>query len=123
MSKEKIKSFTDLDVWQEGHKLVLMIYKIVNGFPDKERFVLIPQLLRSVISVTSNIAEGFGKVSFKEKIYFYNISRGSLSELLNQLLIARDLKYIKMEVFEKISEQIVSVHMLLNGSIRFLKKK
>ena len=65
--KSKIKSFTDLYAWQEGHKLVLMIYKATEDFPSKEVFGLTNQMRRSVVSVTSNIAKGFGRNTNKDK--------------------------------------------------------
>lgn len=90
---EKIRSFTDLKAWQEAHKLVLMIYKIIKDFPEGEKFGLISQMCRAVVSISSNIAEGFSRRSSKEKIQFYKISQGSITELQNQLLIAKDIKY------------------------------
>ena len=61
--KKKIRSFKGLQAWQEGHKLVLMIYKITRDYPDDEKFVLIAQMKRCAISITSNIAEGFSRRS------------------------------------------------------------
>ena len=68
---EKIRNFTDLIAWQEAHKLVLLTYKITNNFPQKEIYALTSQMRRAVISVTSNIAEGFSRKSSKEKIQFF----------------------------------------------------
>ena len=59
--KEKIKSFTDLNVWKEGHKLVLMVYDITRAFPKEEVFGLVSQMRRCSVSITSNIAEGFSR--------------------------------------------------------------
>lgn len=115
---EKIKSFTDLNVWQEGHKLVLMIYDITKNFPQSERFGLIDQMRRSSESVTSNVAEGFGRQTYKDKIKFYYMAQGSLTELKNQLLIAYDVGYIKENNFQKIANKANSVHRLLQGIIR-----
>ena len=82
----KIKSFTDLQVWQEGHKLVLLIYKVTKKFPKEELFGLTNQIKRAGVSITSNIAEGFSRQSYKEKLQFYYMSLGSLTEIQNQLL-------------------------------------
>ncbi len=68
--KQKIKSFTNLNAWKEGHKLVLMIYKITKTFPKEEIFRLVSQLCRAVVSITSNIAEGFSRNYSKEKNNF-----------------------------------------------------
>jgi four helix bundle protein len=79
----KIKSFSDLDAWREGHKLVLNIYQITKLFPKEELFCLTNQLRRAGISFTSNIAEGFSRQSFKEKRQFYSMALGSLTEIQN----------------------------------------
>ena len=120
---KKIKSFTDLDVWKKSHKLVLTIYKIIKKFPDQEQFVLSNQMTRAAISITSNIAEGFSRDSYKDKIRFYYMARGSLTELQNQLLIAKDLSYITTKRFKEIADQTVEVHKLINGIIKKSKSK
>jgi four helix bundle protein len=76
-----IKEFTDLRVWQEAHKLVLFIYKNTGSFPTDEKFGLKNQMRRTAVSVTSNIAEGFRRHGYKEKIQFYYLAQGSLTEL------------------------------------------
>lgn len=119
----KIKSFTQLNTWQEGHKLVLMIYAITKDFPKEELFGLTNQTRRAGVSITSNIAEGFSRNYLKEKIQFYYMSLGSLTELQNQLLIAKDINYIDQLNFKKISLQTITVHKLINGLIRSLKSK
>ena len=121
--KNKIKSFTDLIAWKEGHKLVLMIYDITKQFPKEEIFGLTNQLRRAVVSFTSNIAEGFSRQSYKDKIKFYYISLGSLTEVQNQLLIAKDIKYISQEYFNKIAEQTTKVSKIINGLIKSSKNK
>ena len=87
----KIRRFTDLNAWKEGHKLVLMIYNFTKNFPKEEIFGLVSQMRRCSVSITSNIAEGFSRQSYKEKAQFYAISLGSVTELQNQLLIAKDI--------------------------------
>jgi four helix bundle protein len=121
--ENKIKSFTDLIVWQEGHKLVLMIYDITKQFPKEEIFGLTNQLRRAVVSITSNIAEGFSRQSYKDKVKFYYISLGSLTEVQNQLLISKDTKYISQEDFNKIAKQTVKVSKVANGLIKSSKNK
>ena len=64
----KIQHFYDLNVWKEAHSLVLLTYKTIENFPKKETFVIVSQMLRAAISITSNIAEGFGRQGLKDKI-------------------------------------------------------
>ena len=114
----KIKSFTQLNTWKEAHRLVLMIYKITKAFPREEQFGLTNQIRRAVVSITSNIAEGFSRNSYKEKSQFYSMALGSLTEVQNQIIIARDLEYITQEEFKKLADQTVTVSKLTNGLIK-----
>ena len=118
---EKITSFTDLYAWKQGHKLVLLIYKETKKFPKDEIFGLVSQLRRCAVSITSNIAEGFGRQSYKEKIQFYFIARGSVIELQNQILICRDVGYINSQEFQEIADLSVLVHKIINGLITSAK--
>ncbi len=118
----KIKSFTDLIAWQKAHVLAVKIYKITETFPQKETYSLTDQIRRSATSISSNIAEGFSRQSKKEKIQFYYTAKGSLTELQNQLLIARDVGYLAKEVFNDIANQTVEVSKLPNGLIKSIKK-
>jgi len=119
----KIQKFTDLLSWQKGHELVLEIYKITSFFPKNEEYGLTSQIRRSAISITSNIAEGFSRRTYKDKISFYHISLGSLTELQNQLLIARDLEFISKDTFIIIADKSVGVSKLLNGLIKSSRLK
>lgn len=118
----KIQSFTDLTAWQRGHELVLEIYKITKNFPREELYALVDQMRRCVISITSNIAEGFSRKSYKEKIQFYSIALGSTTELQNQLLVAKDVGYIAKEQFDSLAYLTVEVHKLINGLIKGARK-
>ncbi len=115
--KIKIKSFTDLKVWQEGHALVILLYKITKKFPKDELYSLTNQMKRAAVSITSNIAEGFGRQSYKEKVQFYYLAQGSLIELKNQLLIAKDVEYLEKPDFNKLAEKANDTHKLLQGLI------
>lgn len=124
MNEEKIKirSFTDLNAWKEGHKLVLMIYKVTNNFPKKETYSLIDQMRRAAVSITSNIAEGFSRRGLKEKIQFYAISSGSLTELQNQVIVSKDIGYLPEKSLQDIQNQLTIVQKLINGLIKSAKK-
>lgn len=113
-----IREFTDLVAWQKAHRLVLEIYSITRQYPNSERFGLASQMQRSAISITSNLAEGFSRRSVKEKLQFYYMSAGSLSEIHNQLIVSRDVGYIKREQFDRLRVQCIEVSKLLQGLIR-----
>jgi len=116
-NKKKIQSFTDLEVWREAYALVLLVYRVTKDFPKEELFGLTSQIRRAAVSITSNIAEGFSRQGFKEKLKFYYIALGSLIELQNQFLLARDLHYLNQTDLNKVAEQVISVHKLLNSFI------
>ena len=114
----KIKSFTDVIAWQKGHALVLDIYKMTNIFPPSEQFGLSNQLRRAAVSVTSNIAEGFSRKSYKEKVRFYYMALGSLTEAQNQLLVAKDVGYINKKQFDDIAAKSVEINKITNALIK-----
>jgi four helix bundle protein len=118
MENEKIKDFKDLIVWQEGHQLVIQVYKLTKSFPREELYSLSDQIKRAVSSVTSNIAEGFGRHTYKEKIQFYYQAQGSLIEVKNQLIIAKDVGFVGLNEFDILYSQANKVHSLLQGLIR-----
>lgn len=120
---DKIKSFTDLIAWKESHKLVLMIYKTTKNFPKDELFGLTDQIKRASVSISSNIAEGFSRRSNLEKKQFYYLSLGSLTEVQNQLLIAKDVGYINKNVFKEIANQSVTVGKLINSLLKYVKSE
>ncbi|MCK4530453.1 MAG: four helix bundle protein [Candidatus Marinimicrobia bacterium] len=89
----KTKTYEDLIVWQKSHVLVLEVYKLSKYFPKEELFSLTNQLRKAAISIPANIAEGYGRISQKEKIRFLNISQGSLNETKYFLRLAHELNY------------------------------
>jgi four helix bundle protein len=117
----KIALFTDLKVWQEGHTLVILVYKMTRSFPKEETYSLVDQMRRAASSITSNIAEGFGRHSYKEKLQFYYLAHGSLTELENQLLIARDVGYLDQKEYDPAYFQASITHQLLRGFITSTK--
>lgn len=113
----KIKHFTDLVAWQQAHQLVLRVYQVTGAYPDDEKFGLTSQSRRAAVSITSNIAEGFGRVTAKDKIHFYWIAKSSLAELESQFYIARDLVYVKDAIMAEILTLVTHVDRLLAGLI------
>ncbi len=114
----KIEKFTDLKVWQEAHRLTIMVYKATKSFPKEELFGLTNQLRRASVSITSNIAEGFGRRSTKDRVNFYTVALGSLYEVENQLLISRDIGYLESKSWNDFENQIIITSKMLNGLIK-----
>ncbi len=89
-----IKSFRDLIVWQKAMLLVKMTYPIIAKLPPKEQYCLYRQIQRCVVSIPSNIAEGYGRQSKQDYIRFLHIAKGSLFEFQTQLELSKELGYI-----------------------------
>ncbi|MEK7512866.1 MAG: four helix bundle protein [Patescibacteria group bacterium] len=118
-----MKRFTKLIAWQKAHQLVLSVYKTSQKFPASELYALTNQIRRAAISITSNIAEGFGRNHKREKTQFCYLALGSLSELQNQLITAHDLGYLPKKEFETLVALSEEVHRLTYGLIRHLEKE
>jgi four helix bundle protein len=118
---KKIKSYKDLLVWQKSISLVKEVYQQVSIYPQYEEYGLSSQMRRCVVSIPSNIAEGWGRKSRKNYIRFLRIARGSLYELETQLIISKELKYCKD--FEKADTFIVEISKMLNSLIKKLEEK
>ena len=116
-------TFFDLRVYQEAKLLVREVYTLLDKFPKYETYALSDQLRRAVVSVPSNIAEGSGRVSTKEKIRFIEIAYGSLTETLCQLDISHDLNYISDEEFTNEKERINLIGKQLSGLRTSFQKK
>ena len=116
------KSFTDLIVWQKGHELVITVYKGTTTFP-KQFLSLANQMERAAVSFTSNIAEGFGRDSARDRSHFYVMARGSLAELQNQILVARDVSAMSRTRFTQLADQTVDCYKLINALIKANKAK
>lgn len=116
-----IKHFTELDTSKKAHSLRLQIIKLLVKFPSEYQFGLCAQLQRSSISVASNIAEGFGRKSEKEKLRFYNIAEGSLTEVQDQLVLCKELSLIKSEISNDLLKLSEEVHMLIHGLMRYIR--
>lgn len=108
-------TFFDLRVYQEAKLLVREVYTLLDKFPKYETYALSDQLRRAVVSVPSNIAEGSGRYSIKEKSHFIEIAYGSLTETLCQLDIAHDLGYISDLEFSNEKERVDIIAKQLSG--------
>ena len=116
-------SFEKLKVWQAAREIIGSVYKLTGSFPNIEKFGLGDQLRRSVVSIASNIAEGSGRSSIKEKIHFIEMSYGSLMEVYCQLQIAVDLGYISPNAFEALESKIDSISKMLTGLRSVFRKQ
>lgn len=115
-----VKSYQELETWQVAMKLVAEAYRVTKDFPKEEIYGLTNQLWRAAVSVPSNIAEGQGRDSTKEFLHHLAIARGSLYEAETQLLIAKQLEYLKQPDADSLSAMIASTGRLLNGLARSL---
>lgn len=116
-------SFENLDVWKVSKQLVIQIYQLIEKFPKVEKYALCDQLRRACISIPSNIAEGSGRISVKEKVHFISIAYGSLMEVYCQLQIAVELQYIQDENIEEIYNLINKTSLLMTKYREFLMKQ
>ncbi len=119
----KINTYKDLIVWQKSIVLVTDIYSITRNFPMEEKFGLVNQLNRAVVSIPTNIAEGWGRESSKNYLQFLRISRGSLMEVETLILISKNLNYINDEQHKIITNGIEEVGKILQGLIKSIQQK
>jgi len=116
------QDFTTLECWQLARKVKLFFYeKILSRLSPEEKYHLGSQIREASISVTSNIAEGYGRYHYKESIQFYRISRGSQFELRDHLISCFDLKFIDELLFKEGTTLLESSIKTLNGYIRFVQ--
>lgn len=108
-------SFEKLLAYKNARKLVVCVYRLMSKFPQVEKYALCDQLRRSIISVPSNIAEGSGRMSIKEKIHFLEIAYGSLMEAYCQLQISQDLGYLTEEDVQSVKDQFFDCSRLISG--------
>jgi four helix bundle protein len=105
----------NLEVFKRAHILTLYIYKITEKFPKSELFGLVSQMRRAAVSINSNLMEGAARRTTGEYKQFIGISRGSVEELLYQIMVARDLKYIPKLVADKTIGELRQIGKMLNG--------
>ncbi len=114
-------NFEKLEIWQLSRQLVRSIYKTTESFPETEKFGLTNQLRRASVSIASNIAEGNGRTSNKDKARFIEIAYSSLLETLNQLIIACDLNFINENELNTYRENIGKLSNKINAFRKMLK--
>jgi len=122
MSKEVINSFENLECWKACRESRQFISGLIKKFPSEEKYALADGMRRASRSITENIAEGFGRFHFQENIQFCRISRGSIFELMDQLITAFDEHYISEGEYRSARELLEKSKRLLNGYINYLKR-
>ena len=115
--------YKKVDAYNLAKELTILIYQRLNNFPQQEHYALCDQIRRAAISIPSNIAEGMGRMSVKERIHFLDISYGSLCEVMCQLEISLSLEYITLQEFEEIESLATRVSQTLFGLKKSLQKK
>ncbi|CAN5300521.1 four helix bundle protein [soil metagenome] len=117
------RNFRDIIAWQAAYRLTIDVYELTKLFPSSEVYGLTSQIKRAAVSISSNIAEGFGRRSLKEKDNFYSIAHGSLTEVENQLMIANGVGYISSEQLLSVQDSVIETHKLLYGLRKANKEK
>ena len=116
-------AFENLNAWKAARGLVVAVYQLLDSFPNFEKYALCDQIRRAIVSVSSNLAEGSGRISPKEQLHFYEIAYGSLMEAYNQLILATDLNYIDENNLDDLRPLVDDVARMLNGLRASLVKK
>ena len=117
-----MKTHKDLTVWQKAMELVMEVYKATKMFPREEIFGLTSQMRRAVVSIPSNIAEGYGRLHQRETENFLSIALGSASELETQLILSKDLGYISLDEVEQLTIEVQNIIKMLAALIKSLGK-
>jgi len=120
---EGYRRFEDLTVWQLARAFRHRVYRVSEEWPKQEMYGLTAQIRDAAVSVTANIAEGYGRYHYRENIQLCRISRGSLNEVLDHLHAALDEGYISQEIFNELYAQGREVERILNGYINYLKRQ
>ncbi|PSK98720.1 four helix bundle protein [Cecembia rubra] len=111
----EFKLFEDLEVWKKGRELRLFVRDLIRKFPSEEKYALTLQIRKSSRSITNNLAEGHGRYFYQENIQFCRISRGSLTETLDHVIVAFDVEYISQHELDNFRILYNDCLKLLNG--------
>jgi four helix bundle protein len=116
-----MKDFKELEIWQKGHEMAIEVFNLTKTFPSEEKYGLTSQMRRSSQSIPTNIAEGCGRNSQKELLRFSSIAMGSASELEYQLIISKDIGFIKPQDYTDINGRLLTLKKMLNAFMKYLK--
>lgn len=120
-NRESTQGFEQLEVWQKAIDLAVQIYRTTDSFPKSEIYSLTNQMRRASSSVSANIAEGYGRHSYKEKLQFYKIANGSLLEVKSFCYLANKLEYIPDKDLDLVLSKIVPIQKLVNALIKSIR--
>lgn len=118
----KFQTFEDLEVYKAARQLRTGMYEVTRRLPDFERYELASQIRRAAVSLTNNIAEGHGRFHYLDQIKFMLQARGSLQELIDDLNICVDEKYLTTQEIAPLRILALQVSKQLGGYIRYLRK-
>lgn len=118
-----MNQYKKLKVWQRSLDLVVEVYKQTGNFPDKEKFGLVIQVNRCVVSIVSNIAEGAGRNSPKEFNNFLGVTLGSSCELETQLIVSNRLGYISAKALNDLTASIEEIQKMIVGLQKSLQQQ
>lgn len=120
-NREKTEGFEQLEVWEKSIDIAVEIYKLTNSFPKSEIYSLANQMRRASSSISANIAEGYGRHSYKEKLQFYKIANGSLLETKSFCYLANRLEYISRSQLDNLLDSFISIQKMINALIRSIR--
>ena len=121
--EKKNHHFKELKCWQRARELRTALYKVANDLPEKEKYSLKIQIRRAAVSITANIAEGYGRFHYKENIQFCRQSRASIYECEDHLITCFDEKYIDEEKYKNLIKLMIETRKILDGYIRYLERQ
>jgi four helix bundle protein len=119
----KANDYRDLIVWQKGIGLAKLVYKLTQSFPNEEKFGLVSQMRRSVVSISSNIAEGQARHTTAQFIQFISNAEGSVAELDTQLYLATELGFATAKLTTPCFDLVNDLRRMLNGLRRRLEAR
>jgi four helix bundle protein len=121
--RNEFRTFEDLEVYQIAREFRKKMYGVARRLPDFEKFGLASQIQRAAVSLTNNMAEGHGRYHFADQVRFFLGSRGSLQELVDDLNVCADEKYLDFEKIEALNNEAWRVLGLINGYLRYLRDR
>jgi four helix bundle protein len=121
--RDKFQTFEDLEVYKAAREFRKAMYMVNRRLPDFEKYELGRQIRRAAVSLTNNMAEGHGRFHYPDQIRFFLHSRGSLQELVVDLNVCLEEKYLSSDEVTRLKEQSHSVLNLINGYLRYLRER